>query len=559
MGSPADPAEHDAAGAKPAGGTPAQETSIQEASIQETSIQQTHLTDASPEMGLLKRLLFRAEQARLDALQLETDALAARVGDSKRFEEATAEVLAGALRRAEIANHRELSQAMAPLVLAAIRSEIVNSRDMMVEALYPITGRLVAAAVANAFRELVVSINARLDRLLSTQIWRLRLRALMTGRPISEILLEAAQRPQVRLMLALERGSGRLLASWRADGPINEFAEPESAELVGGMIAAISQFAAEAFASHHGELRTLDMGAGRILLRASARLIVAAEFLGEPQPGDEARMDRALYSLIENAPDGPDDATLAHLATDFAEPKAKKGALGGKLALATLALLLLAWAVAGPVRNYVWERRLREAYQSARSQQAQLAGWPLHLSLDSSGRIAVLRGLAPPDADIDALSRALAQADAPWRIETQVLRVATVGSAAAGLAQNAAGLQQRIQTAQEQAKISARRAWRETRRAGKMALGAAGRRRFSAGSAGAACAWRGDMVRRWRRFQRSATSQEPDRSPGGAVEIGRRRLARRRLFGPDGLIGEEFATFATARRRCCRRACCRRR
>lgn len=398
-------------------------------------------------MGLLKRLLFRAEQARLDALQHETQALAARVGDAARFEEATAEVLAGALRRAEIANHRELSQAMAPLVIAAIRSEIVNSRDMMVEALYPITGRLVAAAVANAFRDLVATINARLDRLLSTQIWRLRLRALLTGRPMSEILLEAAQRPQVRLMLALERGSGRLLASWRADGPVDE-----SAELVGGLIAAISQFAAEAFSSQHGELRTLDMGASRILLRASARLIVAAEILGEPQAGDEARMDRALYALIEDAPDGPNDAALARLATDFAEPPPKRPSVARNIVLASLALLLFGLALAGPLRNFMWERRLRDAWQAARAQQAQLAGWPLRLSLDSSGRIAVLRGLAPPDADLDVISRALAAAGTPYRIETQVLRVATVGSTEAGLAQNAAGFEKRIQSEREQAK-----------------------------------------------------------------------------------------------------------
>ena len=39
-----------------------------------------------------------------------------------------------------------------------------NSKDMMVEALYPITGRLTAAAVANAFRDLVADLNERLDR-----------------------------------------------------------------------------------------------------------------------------------------------------------------------------------------------------------------------------------------------------------------------------------------------------------------------------------------------------------------------------------------------------------
>jgi outer membrane protein OmpA-like peptidoglycan-associated protein len=319
-------------------------------------------SEASPELGLLKRLLFRNEQSRLDALHDRTEALAARVGDNARFEQATAEVLAGALRRAEVANHRELSHAIAPLVIAAIRSEIVNSRDLMVEALYPITGRLVSAAVAAAFRDLVANINARLDRLLSTQIWRLRLRALLTGRPMSEILMEAAQRPQVRLLLAMERDSGRLLANWRAEGPVNE-----SPELIGGMIAAISQFATEAFSREHGELRTLDMGASRILLRASARLIVAAEFLGEPYAGDEQRMDRTLYALIEDAPEGPTDANLARLAADFASPLERKASGKLKLALGLLVLLATFWA---------WHGRCGIFCGSAGCAQPMRMPWP---------------------------------------------------------------------------------------------------------------------------------------------------------------------------------------
>ena len=404
---------------------------------------------ASPELGLLKRLLFRTEQSRLDALQDRTEALAARVGDDAHLEKATADVLAGAFRRAEIANHRELSQAIAPLVVAAIRSEIVNSRDVMVEALYPITGRLVSASVAAAFRDLVANINARLDRLLSTQIWRLRLRALLTGRPMSEVLLEAARRPQVRLMLAIERDSGRLLASWRADGVGQESSsqEPssqersskESPELVGGMIAAISQFAVEAFARDHGELRTLDMGASRILLRASARLIVAAEFLGEPHSGDEQRMDRALYALIEDAPEGPNDARLALLAADLTSPPERKTNGKLKLALALLALLAGFWAWHGPVRSFVWEHRLRASYDKAVAEQAGLAAWPLQLSLDRGTKIARIRGLAPEDADIEALSKVVGEAGTPYSVETQVIRVAT----SAGLATEAQAQRER--------------------------------------------------------------------------------------------------------------------
>ncbi len=378
---------------------------------------------SSAELGLLKQLLFRNEQSRLDALQQRTEALAARLGDNARLEAATAEILAGALRRAEVASHREMSQALAPLVVAAIRSEIANSRDMMVEALYPITGRLVAAAVANAFRTLVENIDARLDQLLSTRLWRLRLRALLTGRPLAEILIEAAQRPRVRRILALERDSGRLLAHWPADSAPNS-----QDEMIGGMLAAISQFAAEAFAREHGELRRLDMGASRLLLRASARLIVAAEFLGEPRPGDEARMDAALLALVSTAPAGPDAASLTAVAADFAEASPAKGGKAPKLALAALALLLIGWAAYAPARNFLWQRRLDAAFARAKAAQPGLDDWPLKLTLESARRRATLIGLAPPEADLTALQRAIDGAGTPYRLDMRVARVATAAS-----------------------------------------------------------------------------------------------------------------------------------
>jgi len=100
------------------------------------------------------------------------------------------------------------------LIVAAIRSEIKNSKEMMVEALYPITGRLVTAAVANSFRELVEDLNRRIDAMVSTNVWRLRFRALATGRSMAEVAMAEADAASLRRALLLERGSGRVLATW---------------------------------------------------------------------------------------------------------------------------------------------------------------------------------------------------------------------------------------------------------------------------------------------------------------------------------------------------------
>ncbi|MCW2317008.1 outer membrane protein OmpA-like peptidoglycan-associated protein [Rhodoblastus acidophilus] len=371
-------------------------------------------TQSPADIGKLKRLLFAPEQARIDALQSQCESFAQKIGDDARFEQTTAQVIAGALRRAEIERHRELSSAIAPLVVAAIRSEIVNSRDMMVDALYPITGRLVAAAVANAFRDLAESLEKRIDSLLSGQMWKLRLRAWLTRRPLSEVLLEAARRPQVVRLLALERDTGRLLASWRADGQADD-----SAELVSGLIAAISQFSAQAFAREHGELRQLDMGPSHLLLRASARMLVAAEFSGVPDAADERRMDGALFDLIGSA-QPLDTQDLARIAQTFSAPAAPPPSAAARYVLAGLVVAALAGALYLPVSDAIRSRRIDAAFAAARSAQ-NLSGWPLDVSRESDKL--VVRGLAPPDADLDALANSLAPAAAPETVELRVTRL----------------------------------------------------------------------------------------------------------------------------------------
>ena len=92
------------------------------AGLEECAPADTPVQEPAPELGLLKKLLFRPEQAKIDALQSQCEAFAEKIGDEARFEQATAQVLAGALRKAEIAQHRDLSVAIAPLVVAAIRS-----------------------------------------------------------------------------------------------------------------------------------------------------------------------------------------------------------------------------------------------------------------------------------------------------------------------------------------------------------------------------------------------------------------------------------------------------
>lgn len=376
------------------------------------------------ELETLKRLLLAPETGRLESVEAQVKALDARVGAPERLEKATAEILIEAFRAAEIARHRELANAVAPVVVAAIRSEIKNSRDMMVEALYPITGRLVAAAVANAFRDLVADLNERIERTLSTHHWRLRARALLSGRSLSEVALAEAQAPRLRRLLLLERGSGRPIAVWRADGEADE-----TSELVSGLIAAITEFAASVYGAHGGELRTLDLGETRVFLRATPSYLIAADCAGALKPEHERDFDDAVLSLVGRLDRGevaPDDGLADVAATVFLEKA--PGREGSKWKLAAVAAVLaalVAWAASGPVLRAAKERRIETAFAEAVAARPSLAAFPLRVTVDHGAGVVSVVGVAPSQAQADGLARAIAPAAAPLAVRQTTAVVAT--------------------------------------------------------------------------------------------------------------------------------------
>jgi hypothetical protein len=155
----------------------------------------TSAVGQNQEIKQLKTLLFQTEEARLETLETDVAFLQRYVGGADRLEVATADILVAALERAEVNRPRELANVIAPSVVSAIRSEIKNSRELMVDALYPITGRLVSAAVGNAFKELVAFLEQRINALTSTELWIGRAKSLVTGRPISEFVLADSNPP----------------------------------------------------------------------------------------------------------------------------------------------------------------------------------------------------------------------------------------------------------------------------------------------------------------------------------------------------------------------------
>ena len=383
------------------------------------------------EFEQLKQLLLQTETERLNSLEAKVDHLDERVGTPEKLEAATGEVLANAFRQAEANSPRELAKAVAPSILSTIQAEIRNSRNSIIETLYPVAGRLVTAAVANAFKDLVAALQQQIDALISVNQWRWRFQSLVTGRPVSEIALASIDYLRISRLFLIERGSGRLLSSWSSQAVAGE-----NRDIVSGMISAIIDFSSQAFEGS-GTLRTIDFGGRAIALRASARAIIAAECVGPLKSSDNSRIDAAFLAFVDSMEDGRPvgEADLGRLVEAIQPVGMQKPDRGtGKLVLrgiAAIAVLAMLWFAGTALLHGYRERQVLSALNAEIERQPALKSYPLRLDYDHGQRTVALSGLLPAKSDEMALTRTVASAALPYALVSHLAVAADAGQVTA--------------------------------------------------------------------------------------------------------------------------------
>lgn len=388
----------------------------------------------SQSVDRLKELLFDTEARALSDVQQrltksESDLLShrrefaerldqvfARAGTEERFRVAVASVLDRALRHAETERHAELSAAVAPLIVRTIRTEITNSRDELVDALYPITGRLVKAYVASAIADLAAQINRKVEG----NPVMLRLRSLMSGRSVAELALADSNTLQVEEIYLIRRGTGELVGRW----PQAE--EHNRSQAMSGVLAAINEFASDAFGNDGSSLRQIDMGDACVYLRASPLYLLAARCTGAAPANAERLLDDALLSTIErcqtlttSAPVAGEERPPAYqsqlsrlsdqLSLGFSGISAseRRSSVSPALVLLGLIALALTGTAAWIMLDRYFVHRTQDLAQAAIAATPGTKGYLVNIDVSNFGRRVSLTGLMQDEAVKSALLQRL--------------------------------------------------------------------------------------------------------------------------------------------------------
>jgi outer membrane protein OmpA-like peptidoglycan-associated protein len=131
----------------------------------------------------------------------------------------------------------------------------------------------------------------------------------LTRTPYRTLLIREGQQIRVASIYLIDRTSGTLLDAWNADPT----APPHKDDhLIGGMLTAITNFAAEALSEKESELQALDLGEARVFIRASAGYLIAIKSVGKGTRQVRRFIDTALYESMTVLTGGPKDSPKQH-------------------------------------------------------------------------------------------------------------------------------------------------------------------------------------------------------------------------------------------------------
>lgn len=380
----------------------------------------------------LKELLFERESREIDTLADRIAELQKRAGSDEQFQDAVTKVLKGALEDVEKSAPylKDVSEAMAPMVLRTLDRELKSQsrQDQIAGIIYPRLGEIVRSYVASAVRDMMDTINRRLESGLGQNRVGLWLRSRSSGRSMAEQALADTQRLEVVEIFLVRRGSGELIHHWerRPPGVAASARQGDNRDtLISGFLAAITAFAEEAFEADKESLRTVDFDDHRLYIRGSPDVLLAAKCRGTAPEAVEQLLDEALLHVLDahrriereamaqTSSAGPVDTTHAHetvltevagdLDTRIAErlrsSSRARGARTLKLLAAMIGLPLLAFAGWHYYVGWV-TRDLQIRANAALAEIPALKGYPVKAHVERGGNRIWVTGLAPDDATL---------------------------------------------------------------------------------------------------------------------------------------------------------------
>lgn len=236
----------------------------------------------------------------LNRLQADLDSLKAQFSDKEAMISTLDPVIADLLERKISDNKQDMAETLAPVMSEAIKRQVIETREEVVDALYPVIGKTIRKSVAEAMKDQFNSVNKRIENGIRGSFLPTWLQGKLLGMPRAQLLVKSAMPFRVEQVFLIHTESGLLIA--HASPTMLGTAVDQ--ELISGMLTAIRDFVAQAFAEHEHELREIQYGQSKIILDIGRYVYLAVVVSGyEPDHFYEevGKLNQRIYNRYYQA------------------------------------------------------------------------------------------------------------------------------------------------------------------------------------------------------------------------------------------------------------------
>ena len=245
-----------------------------------------HSSESTPdELSELRDLLLAPEQTQLSDLQ-------ERINNPARYAHDVSQVLPNAVTLS-LNRDNKLANALMPTVESAIGVSVKKNPQRLVDVIFPVMGPAIRKSIANAFSEMVQSLNQTLEYSVSLRGLKWRLEALRTGKSFAEVVLSHTLLYRVEQVFLVHRETGLLLQHVEAGA-----VAAHDADLVSGMLTAIQDFVHDSFSTDRGDaLESIEVGNLNVWVERGSQAVLAAVIRGNAPIELRGTMQDSLDSI----------------------------------------------------------------------------------------------------------------------------------------------------------------------------------------------------------------------------------------------------------------------
>jgi len=194
-------------------------------------------------------------------------------------------------------SNSEISKVLAPLISSSMKEQVHEQKDSIVDALYPIMGNMISKYVTNAFKEMMVDVNHKLQDTLSSQTIKRKIKSKIYNISEAELILKESNIAKVKSIFLIHKESGMLILDIHRDN--NEIDEPE---MVASMLSAIKSFINDWISNHDkmSEVSEIEYGNSSIIIESAGSSYLAVVMDGKIDFKMQEQISLTLTKIVLN-------------------------------------------------------------------------------------------------------------------------------------------------------------------------------------------------------------------------------------------------------------------